>query len=141
MLVNVVDDDNQYPWINILASIAAWASSVVNPFIYAASNRSYRVAYYKLFSTMKFWGQPLSPMISKSFVPSKGSKDSSQNIGSNPSANGSGCCGGCGVGQATITTVNEQNSKIQLQNKFPPVCVKLVIEHCLLTGDKKNSGE
>lgn len=27
---------------------------------------------------MKFWGKPLTPMASKSFVPSKGSKDVSQ---------------------------------------------------------------
>lgn len=79
MLVNVTMDDHQYPWIQILGSILAWASSVVNPFIYAASNRTYRVAYYKLLSSLKFWGQPLSPMPSKTFLPSKGSRDGSQN--------------------------------------------------------------
>jgi len=31
-----------------MASVLAWASSVVNPFIYAASNRQYRAAYRKL---------------------------------------------------------------------------------------------
>lgn len=79
MLVNVMMEDDQYPWIQILGSILAWASSVINPFIYAASNRTYRVAYYKLLSTLKFWGQPLSPMPSKTFIPSKGSRDGSQN--------------------------------------------------------------
>ena len=74
-LVNVFDDKNAYPWLNIIASVLAWASSVINPFIYAASNRTYRVAYFKLFSAMKFWGEPLSPMPSKSFLPSKGSKE------------------------------------------------------------------
>lgn len=87
MLVNVADDNIHYPWLHICGSILAWASSVINPFIYAASNRTYRVAYYKLFSTMKFWGQPMSPMPSKSFVPSKGSKDGSQNNRSNQSLN------------------------------------------------------
>ncbi|KAG4078700.1 hypothetical protein HA402_015290 [Bradysia odoriphaga] len=79
MLVNVIMEDDDYPWLQILASILAWASSVINPFIYAASNRTYRVAYYKLLSTLKFWGQPLSPMPSKTFIPSKGSRDGSQN--------------------------------------------------------------
>lgn len=88
MLVNVADDESKYPWVHIFASIMAWASSVINPFIYAASNRTYRVAYYKLFSIMKFWGQPLSPMLSKSFVPSKGSKEASQNNPSHPSTLG-----------------------------------------------------
>lgn len=77
MLVNVTDDKNKYPWLHIFASVFAWAASVINPFIYAASNRTYRVAYYKLFGLLKFWGQPLSPMISKSFVPSRCSKDQS----------------------------------------------------------------
>jgi len=31
-----------------MASVLAWASSVVNPFIYAGSNRQYRAAYRKL---------------------------------------------------------------------------------------------
>lgn len=78
-IVNIWDDKNAYPWLNIIASILAWASSVVNPFIYAASNRTYRVAYFKLFSMMKFWGEPLSPMPSKSFLPSKGSREGGSN--------------------------------------------------------------
>lgn len=78
-IVNLFDDRHQFPWLNTLASILAWASSVINPFIYAASNRTYRVAYFKLFSAMKFWGQPLSPMPSKSFLPSKGSRDAGSN--------------------------------------------------------------
>lgn len=80
-IVNIFDDKNQFPWISIVASILAWASSVINPFIYAASNRTYRVAYFKLFSAMKFWGEPLSPMPSKSFLPSKGSRDNGSNGG------------------------------------------------------------
>lgn len=77
--LNIIDDKHEYPWLNIISSVLAWASSVVNPFIYAASNRTYRVAYFKLFAAMKFWGEPLSPVPSKSFLQSKGSKD----IGSN----------------------------------------------------------
>lgn len=79
MLVNVTMEDHQYPWIQILSSILTWASSVLNPFIYAASNRTYRLAYYKLLSPLKFWGKPLSPMSSKTFIPSKVSRDGSQN--------------------------------------------------------------
>ncbi|CAH0562556.1 unnamed protein product [Brassicogethes aeneus] len=53
MLTNVFDDNTQYPWLHILASISAWASSVINPFIYAASNRQYRSAYSKLLRIVK----------------------------------------------------------------------------------------
>ncbi|XP_023714838.1 protein trapped in endoderm-1 [Cryptotermes secundus] len=48
MLVNVADDEIHYPTIHVMASVLAWASSVVNPFIYAGSNRQYRAAYHKL---------------------------------------------------------------------------------------------
>lgn len=78
-VLNIFDDKHKYPWLNTIASILAWASSVINPFIYAASNRTYRVAYFKLFSAMKFWGEPLSPMPSKSFLPSKGSRENGSN--------------------------------------------------------------
>lgn len=78
-IVNLFDDKHNFPWLNTLASILAWASSVVNPFIYAVSNRTYRVAYFKVFSAMKFWGEPISPMPSKSFLPSKGSRDPGSN--------------------------------------------------------------
>lgn len=78
-IVNIFDDKHSYPWINTIASILAWAASVINPFIYAASNRTYRIAYYKLFAKMKFWGEPLSPMPSKSFLPSRGSREGGSN--------------------------------------------------------------
>lgn len=42
MVSNVVVADNNFPWLHICSSIMAWASSVINPFIYAASNRNYR---------------------------------------------------------------------------------------------------
>lgn len=71
MVVNVADDQNRYPWVQIFASVMAWASSVINPFVYAASNRTYRIAYYKLFADLKFWGAPLPPVVSKSYQPSK----------------------------------------------------------------------
>jgi len=50
MVVNVADDEenSKVPVIHILASILAWASSVINPFIYAFSNRQYRSAYRQL---------------------------------------------------------------------------------------------
>ncbi|KAJ8937174.1 hypothetical protein NQ318_009377 [Aromia moschata] len=54
MLVNVFDDnDIKYPVFHVLASVLAWASSVINPFIYAASNRQYRSAYSKLLRIVK----------------------------------------------------------------------------------------
>lgn len=37
------------PSIHVLASVLAWASAVVNPFVYAVTNRQYRAAYRKLF--------------------------------------------------------------------------------------------
>jgi hypothetical protein len=38
-----------YPSIHVVASVLAWASAVVNPFVYAVTNRQYRSAYRKLF--------------------------------------------------------------------------------------------
>ncbi|XP_046801526.1 protein trapped in endoderm-1 [Lucilia cuprina] len=86
MLANVVDDERNtsYPWLHIVASVMAWASSVINPIIYAASNRNYRIAYIKVFSNLKFWGEPISPMPSKSFQASKNSKDFSAAVRSTP---------------------------------------------------------
>ncbi|KAL5276730.1 hypothetical protein ACFFRR_002138 [Megaselia abdita] len=85
MLANVVDEQTKSnPWFHIFSSVMAWASSVINPFIYAASNRSYRVAYHKVFAWLKFWGEPLSPMPSRSYVPSKNSKDASAALRSTP---------------------------------------------------------
>lgn len=73
MLANVVDDERKtnYPWFHIMASIMAWASSVINPVIYAASNRNYRIAYYNTIKHLKFWGKPLSSIQSRSIHPSK----------------------------------------------------------------------
>ena len=48
MLVNVADDDVDYPFLHILASVLAWASAVVNPFIYAFKNRQYQQAFIKV---------------------------------------------------------------------------------------------
>ncbi|XP_041987399.1 protein trapped in endoderm-1 isoform X3 [Aricia agestis] len=48
MIMNVADDGIRYPWFHIIASILAWASSVINPLIYAATNRQYRAAYSNL---------------------------------------------------------------------------------------------
>lgn len=50
MIVNVADDERttKVPELHVLASILAWASSVINPFIYAFSNRQYRSAYRQL---------------------------------------------------------------------------------------------
>ncbi|XP_018335078.1 protein trapped in endoderm-1-like, partial [Agrilus planipennis] len=53
MIMNVFDDSINYPVLHVVASIMAWASSVINPFIYAASNRQYRTAYSKFFTLLK----------------------------------------------------------------------------------------
>nr|CAD7434164.1 unnamed protein product [Timema monikensis] len=75
MLVNVIDDEvrtfdklqQKYlclckyysigqvnlPTLHVLSSVLAWASSVINPFIYAGSNKQYRTAYKKLFCNYK----------------------------------------------------------------------------------------
>jgi len=48
MVVNVADDGVQFPFLHILASVLAWASAVVNPFIYAFKNRQYQQAFIKI---------------------------------------------------------------------------------------------
>ncbi|XP_060802673.1 protein trapped in endoderm-1 isoform X2 [Amyelois transitella] len=53
MIMNVTDDQISYPWFHIIASILAWASSVINPLIYAATNRQYRAAYGNLLKFCK----------------------------------------------------------------------------------------
>ncbi|KAB7505392.1 Protein trapped in endoderm-1 [Armadillidium nasatum] len=49
MIVNVADDQVRVPMLHVLASVLAWASAVINPFVYAFTNRQYRTAYKKLF--------------------------------------------------------------------------------------------
>lgn len=41
------------PSLHVLASVLAWASAVVNPFVYAVTNRNYRTAYRKLFCSRR----------------------------------------------------------------------------------------
>jgi MFS family permease len=48
MLANVIDDKVKIPALHVVASMLAWASSVVNPFIYAGTNKLYREAYKQL---------------------------------------------------------------------------------------------
>ncbi|KAH0540351.1 protein trapped in endoderm-1 [Cotesia glomerata] len=73
MLVNVVDDKVKIPILHVVASILAWASSVINPFIYAGTNKLYREAYR----------QVLCPITSsKSTVPVKPTGSHSSKISS-----------------------------------------------------------
>ena len=44
----MADDGVQIPFLHILASVLAWASAVVNPFIYAFKNRQYQQAFIKV---------------------------------------------------------------------------------------------
>ncbi|KAH1030032.1 hypothetical protein HUJ05_003170 [Dendroctonus ponderosae] len=53
MLANVVDDKVSIPELHVFSSILTWASSVINPFIYAATNKQYRSAYKKLLSIVR----------------------------------------------------------------------------------------
>jgi len=48
MLVNVVDDEVAYPAVHVVASVLAWMSATINPFIYAFKNRQYQQAFKKL---------------------------------------------------------------------------------------------
>ncbi|KAL1487533.1 hypothetical protein ABEB36_015803 [Hypothenemus hampei] len=49
VLVKVFDDKVSYPELHIFSSLLVWASAVINPFIYVATNKQYRNAYKKLF--------------------------------------------------------------------------------------------
>ncbi|CAL4145191.1 unnamed protein product, partial [Meganyctiphanes norvegica] len=51
IIVNIADDDTKIPSIHVLASVLAYASAVVNPFVYAVSNRQYHTAYKQLFTS------------------------------------------------------------------------------------------
>ena len=55
MLVNVADDAVEFPFLHILASVLAWASAVVNPFIYAFKNRQYQQAFIKVSFAKKIY--------------------------------------------------------------------------------------
>lgn len=48
MLVNVIDEKMKIPVLHIVASVLAWASAVINPFIYAGTNKLYREAYRQI---------------------------------------------------------------------------------------------
>ena len=48
LLVNVADEAVSLPFLHIVASILAWASAVINPFIYAFKNRQYQQAFAKV---------------------------------------------------------------------------------------------
>ena len=48
MIANVIEDKVEWPPLHVIASILAWASSVINPFIYAGTNKLYREAYRQL---------------------------------------------------------------------------------------------
>lgn len=47
--------DSPNEWSYTMALIFCGLLTIINPFIYAASNRKYRAAYAKLFSDLKIW--------------------------------------------------------------------------------------
>lgn len=61
MIANVIDDKIRLPFLHIIASILEWASSVINPFIYAGMNRLYRDAYRQLLCPSKNSNPTLNP--------------------------------------------------------------------------------
>jgi len=61
MLVNVIDDEVQIPTFHVIASVLAWMSAVINPFIYAFKNRQYKQAFKKLLCADKHVGAPSRP--------------------------------------------------------------------------------
>ena len=63
----MADDGVQIPFLHILASVLAWASAVVNPFIYAFKNRQYQQAFIKVIFGFKV---TRSNRLSKSFISS-----------------------------------------------------------------------
>ena len=52
MLVNVADEGVKYPNLHIISSVLAWASAVINPFIYAFKNRQYQQAFAKVLNQL-----------------------------------------------------------------------------------------
>ena len=65
MLVNVVDDDVAFPAVHIIASVLAWMSATINPFIYAFKNRQYQ----QVLSSSSSFCSPFSPSSSKTSTP------------------------------------------------------------------------
>jgi len=53
MLVNVVDDDMKMPSIHVIASVLAWMSASINPFVYAIQNQQYQEAFRSLLCKKK----------------------------------------------------------------------------------------
>ena len=49
MLVNVLDDDMKQPSFHVIASVLAWMSAAINPFVYAIQNQQYQKAFKSLF--------------------------------------------------------------------------------------------
>ncbi|XP_071580394.1 protein trapped in endoderm-1 [Temnothorax nylanderi] len=75
MLVNVIDDKMKVPILHIVASVLAWASAVINPFIYAGTNKLYREAYKQVLCPVS----RRTPTIGLKPTPSHSSKISSPN--------------------------------------------------------------
>ena len=48
MLVNVLDDEMKIPSVHIIASVLAWMSAAINPFVYAVQNHQYQQAFRSL---------------------------------------------------------------------------------------------
>lgn len=76
MLVNVADDAVEFPFLHILASVLAWASAVVNPFIYAFKNRQYQQAFIKVRQQILCCSEPNPNAVPRGANMSKESKTS-----------------------------------------------------------------
>lgn len=56
MVTNVFDDGFTYPAVHVLASVLSYASSCINPLIYAMLNRQYRHAYGRVLGYRRLRG-------------------------------------------------------------------------------------
>lgn len=61
-------------WPNLIVRTFGGALAVINPFIYAATNRKYRAAYCRLFYDLKVWTTQANRTIS---IPKNGTKETS----------------------------------------------------------------
>ncbi|XP_023246554.1 protein trapped in endoderm-1 [Copidosoma floridanum] len=78
MLANCLEDQVKVPTVHVLASVLAWASAVINPFIYTGTNKLYREAYRQLLCPKRNKVKMGSPVTNPKILNSHSSKVSSQ---------------------------------------------------------------
>lgn len=53
IIAHILNEQHKHPWFDVISSTLIWSTCVLNPFIYAASNRTYHAAYYNLFFAIR----------------------------------------------------------------------------------------